>query len=58
MWLCIATITFSVAVIRLNSRMFWNVRASPRCAMRVRRLAGDVAAAEVHPAVTSAGTAR
>ena len=31
---CIATITFSSAVIRLNSRMFWNVRASPIAARR------------------------
>ena len=29
-----ATITFSSAVIRLNSRMFWNVRASPIAARR------------------------
>ena len=27
-----ATITFSSAVIRLNSRMFWNVRARPMAA--------------------------
>ncbi len=29
---CMATMTFSSAVMRLNSRMFWNVRASPAAA--------------------------
>ena len=28
-WACMATMTFSSAVIRLNSRMFWKVRAIP-----------------------------
>jgi hypothetical protein len=31
---CIATMTFSSAVMRLNRRMFWNVRAMPAEARR------------------------
>ena len=32
------TITFSVAVIELNRRMFWNVRATPRAVMMSGRV--------------------
>ncbi len=32
-WECIATMTFSEAVMRPNSRMFWKVRPIPRAAI-------------------------
>ena len=48
-WECIATMTFSSAVIRLNSRMFWNVRAMPTLAILCGGIAGDVRAVQVRP---------
>src|SRR6266508_377257 len=46
---CIATMTFSSAVIRLNSRMFWNVGEAQRGDL-VRRPTGDVEVAEIDAA--------
>ena len=40
---CMATMTFSSAVMRPKSRMFWNVRAMPQPAILCGGIAGDVA---------------
>ncbi len=46
---CIATMTFSSAVIRSNSRMFWNVRASPSAAILCGGRPVTSRVAEAHP---------
>ena len=47
---CSPTITFSSALIVENSRMFWNVRATPSEVMMSGRHAGHVLAVEGDPA--------
>ena len=52
------TMTFSSTVMPRNTRMFWNVRDSPRAGAQMRRVAGDIDAGQSVIGPPSGDTAR